>query len=370
MIIGIDISVINLNQAGSAVYTSNLIEALRNLGSGNEFHIFDVGQTRNMSKNKTIISRLKTIYRDLIWTHAILPFQVYKAKIDVLHIPVNVTPLFSTCPTVLTILDTTVLQLPQYFTLWHRYYSRMFLPRSARNATIILTISENSKRDIVKQLKINSEKVLVTYLSASKEFKPISQQEVEMVKRRYNLDSFILTVGALEPRKNLSRLLQAFSFLLKNGYHHTLVHAGPRGWLFDNIHNEIRRLGLNEFVRFLGYVPTNDLVGLYNAASLFVYPSLYEGFGLPVLEAMACGCPVITSNTSSLPEVVGDAAIMVNPYDVPEMTNAIKSLLEDQLECQRLRLKGIERAKQFSWQKCAKETLNAYHLALKKHTSL
>lgn len=363
MIIGMDTSVINLNQAGSAVYTSNLIEALRNLGCGDEFRLFDIGQTRDMSKSKTITSRLQTIYRDLIWAHTVLPYRTYKSKIDVLHIPVNVIPIFSNCPTVLTVHDTTILQNPQNFTFWYRNYSRLFLPMLAKKAKVILTVSENSKRDIVKQLKIPPEKVVVTYLAASDDFKTVSVRELERVKKCYNLDSFILTVGSLEPRKNIPRLLQAYASLLKKGFQHTLVHVGPKGWLYDEIYSEVERLSLNEKVRFLGRIPLPDLVSLYNAATLFVYPSLYEGFGLPVLEAMACGCPVITSNISSLPEVAGDAGILVDPSDVSQIADSIESVCEDKQKAGLLKNAGIKRAKEFSWKRCAKETLDVYRLA-------
>ena len=365
MNIGIDISVLNINQAGSAIYTSNLINELKEIIVEDELFFFTVNHQRDMSLPKSFKLRAETIYRDIIWSHFILPQKALRTKVDVLHIPVNVIPVFPPCPTVLTILDTTVLKTPQNFTFWHRNYSRVFLPISAKKAKIILTISENSKRDIVNQLKISPEKIFVTYLAASEDFKTVSGQEVERVKKSYNLNSFILTVGSLEPRKNIPRLLKAYAYLLKNGFQHTLVHVGPQGWLFDEIYAEVKRLGLNEKVRFLGRVPTSDLVALYNAASVFVYPSLYEGFGLPVLESMACGCPIITSNISSLPEVAGDAGIMVDPYDVSQIAHAIESICEDKKTASWFKNKGLERAKQFSWKRCAKETLNTYSLAKK-----
>ena len=368
MRIGIDISVLNINQAGSATYLSNLLNGLKEIIPDGELKLFSINHHRDMSIQKTFKTRAETIYRDIIWSHFVLPLKTLRAKIDVLHIPANIMPLFSPCPTVLTILDTTVLQTPQYFTFWHRYYSRVFFPLSARKAKNIITISENSKRDIVKQLRISPEKVIVTYLAASKDFKIVSNQEIERVKKTYNLNAFILTVGSLEPRKNIPRLLNAYSYLQKNGFPYSLVHVGPQGWLFDEIYKEVDRLGLRERVRFLGLVPTHDLVALYNAASLFIYPSLYEGFGLPVLEAMACGCPIITSNISSLPEVVGDAGIMVDPHDVAQITHAIESLCKDKQKHTWYKNKGLERAKQFSWQRCAKETLEIYSRAINNHS--
>lgn len=367
MNIGIDISVLNINQAGSATYVNNLINGLKEIIPDGELKLFAVNHHRDMSTRKSFRSRVETIYRDIFWTHFVLPQKALRSKVDVLHIPVNVMPVFPPCPTVFTILDTTVLQTPRNFTFWHRYYSRVFLPLSTRKAKIIITISENSKLDIVKQLRISPAKVIVTYLAASKDFKIVSNQEIERVRITYNLNTFILTVGSLEPRKNIPRLLQAYASLIKDGSPYTLVHAGPQGWLFDEIHAEVNRLGLRERVRFLGLVPTPDLVALYNAASMFIYPSLYEGFGLPVLEAMACGCPIITSNISSLPEVVGDAGIMVDPHDISQIAHAIESLCEDKQKYTWYKNKGLERVKQFSWQRCAKETLEIYSRAIKNH---
>jgi len=229
---------------------------------------------------------------------------------------------------------------------------------------MILTISGYSKQDIVKQFRVAPDKVVVTHLAASPTFRTISVQEILKVKQRYGLDSYILTVGTLEPRKNMIRLLQAFALLRQSGFSYQLVHAGPRGWLFDDILAEVDRLQLQDSVRFLGRVSLEDLVGLYNAATVLVYPSLYEGFGLPVLEAMACGCPVVTSNTSSLPEVVGEAGIMVDPYDVQQLMDAIQKVLEDKALAQDMRQQGLERASLFSWQRCAQETLDAYHQVL------
>lgn len=362
--IGIDLSVANINQAGTAIYACSLVDALRHLDTKNEYQIFAVKQQRDMSKRKTLRTRLKTICRDIVWTHGILPWQVHRAKVDILHMPANVIPLLSPCPTVVTILDTTILQTPRNFPFWHRNYSRLFIPWTAKYASMILTISQQSKQDIVKQLNVAPDKVVVTYLAASPRFRTISEREISEARERYGLDSFILTVGTLEPRKNLIRLLQAFALFRQRGFSHQLVHAGPRGWLFEDVLAGVRRLGLDDSVRFLGRVPLEDLVGLYNAASVFVYPSLYEGFGLPVLEAMACGCPVITSNASSLPEVVGEAGIMVDPYNVQWLADAIQQVLEDTVLAQDIRQRGLERAKLFSWQRCARETLAVYHQVL------
>lgn len=364
MKIGFDLSIANINQAGSGIYAHSLADALQRLDGADEYQIFAVSQQRDMAERKTVRSRMETIYRDIIWTHGLLPWQAQRAKVDILHMPANVIPIFSPCHTVVTILDTTTLQTPQYFTFWYRHYARVFIPLAAQYAAMILTLSEQSKRDIVQQLNVASNKVVVTYPAASPKFRPVSEQEIARVKSQYGLGSFILSVSALEPRKNIRRLLQAFALLRQSGFPFHLVHAGPPGWFFEDILAEANRLGLQDSVRFLGRVPLDDLVRLYNAASVFVYPSLYEGFGLPVLEAMACGCPVVTSSTSSLPEVAGDAGIMVDPYDIQQLADAIQKVLEDQALAQDMRQRGLKRANLFSWQRCAQETAAVYRQVL------
>jgi glycosyltransferase involved in cell wall biosynthesis len=362
--IGFDLTITKINQAGTSVYANSLATALQNLDAENVYQVFATRQQRDMSERKTLRSQMQTIYRDMVWMHVLLPWQVYRTQVDILHMPANVIPMFSSCPTVVTILDMIILQTPQYFTFWHRNYARIFVPLAAKYASMILTISEQSKRDIVRQLNVSPDKVTITYPAASPKFRPVSEQEIAQIRSQYSLGSFILTVGALEPRKNISRLLQAFALLRRSGFSFQLVQAGPPGWFFDGILAEANRLGLQDSVRFLGRVPLDDLVRLYNAASVFVYPSLYEGFGLPALEAMTCGCPVITSNMSSLPEVVGEAGMMIDPYDVQQLADAIQRVLEDKALAQDMRQQGLERASLFSWQRCARETLNVYHQVL------
>ncbi|MHB9091611.1 MAG: glycosyltransferase family 4 protein, partial [Chloroflexota bacterium] len=194
----------------------------------------------------------------------------------------------------------------------------------------------------------------------------LPDRESAAVRERFGLDKpFILTVGTLEPRKNIVRLLEAFAAVRRTGLSTCLVHVGPRGWLYEEVYARVNQLELGNSVRFLGRVPIDDLVGLYNAAAVFAYPSLYEGFGLPPLEAMACGCPVVTSNTSSLPEVVGDAGLTVDPLSVPQLVDAISTVLVDRSLADDLRHRGLARGKTFSWERCARETVAVYRRAAK-----
>ena len=364
MRIGIDVSVLEINQTGSAVYAAGLINALKKIVDKEELVFFSTGHVKDMSATKTIRSRMETLYRDIIWTHLVLLYQTQKWGIDVLHMPANICPLYSYCPIVVTILDITSLLKPQNFPIWYRNYARFFIPLSTKKASVILTISQHSKNDIVKRLNVSSEKIIVTYCGVSDDFKPLYADEIEEVKKKYNIDQFILTVGALEPRKNIIRLIEAYSILRKHGFCLPLIHVGPHGWLCDDIGLYIDKLGLTDCIKFLGHVPIEDLVKIYNAALVFVYPSLYEGFGMPVLEAMACGCPVITSNISSLPEVAGDASILIDPLDIKQIADAIEKVSTDHVLRQQMTHEGIERARLFSWESCARKTLEGYEKAI------
>jgi glycosyltransferase involved in cell wall biosynthesis len=363
--IGLDLSVTKVNQAGTGIYASNLARALGGLKSPHQYEIFSLDQTRNMSAPKTLGSRLQTIYRDLVWMHMILPYRVKRAKADLLHMPFGIMPYRTPCPTVVTIFDTTICTTPGNFSFWHRNYAGRFMPLAARNAARIITISAQSKLDIIRDFGVAPDNVVVTQLAASAHFAPLPGAAGADLRARYGLGDqpIIVTVGTLEPRKNLVRLLQSFARLRAAFPTCMLVHAGPRGWHFADVLAEVEALGLQQAVSFLGRVPLDDLVRLYNASALFVYPSLYEGFGLPVLEAMASGCPVVTSNISSLPEVAGDAAIMVDPTSVDAIADAMAQVLGDAGLGADLRRRGLERAGMFSWERCAQETQAVYEQA-------
>ncbi len=238
---------------------------------------------------------------------------------------------------------------------------------SIKKADIIIADSYSTKRDIVKFFRIKEEKIKVVYLGVESRFHPISN--VEEYRLRNNLPSkMILNVGTLEPRKNVAALIRAFKKLKGRGLKdYKLVIAGDKGWLYKRIFDEVKSNDLQEEVLFLGIVEDEDMPMLYNCADIFVYPSLYEGFGLPPLEAMACGIPVITSNTSSLPEVIGNAGIMVDPDDINALCKAMYNVLKDKKLWHQMSNKGLERAKLFSWEETAKKVLEIYDLAIAKN---
>ena len=297
------------------------------------------------------------------WEQLVQPFVLWQEKIDLLHSLAFVTPLVSPCPSVVTIYDLSFLVFPQGFKYSKRLYLSLLTRLSARKARRIITISESTKRDTVRLLGVPSEKVHVVYCGVDKAFHPLPEREVASFRQKRGLpERIILFVGTIEPRKNVSRLVEAYS-RLRDGQA-KLVVGGARGWLYEEVFARVEELGLTGEVLFPGYIPPEELPLWYNAAELFVYPSLYEGFGLPPLEAMACGTPVITSNVSSLPEVVSGAGLTVDPLDSKSLAEAMNQVLGDEVLRQSMREQGLARAGCFSWAKAARETVEVYRRAL------
>jgi len=297
------------------------------------------------------------------WEQLVQPFIVWQEKIDLLHSLAFVTPLVSPCPSVITIYDLSFLIFPQGFKYLKRLYLTLLTRLSARKARRIITISESTKRDTVRLLGVSSEKVDVVYCGVDKAFHPLSEREVAPFRQKCGLpERMILFVGTIEPRKNVVRLVEAYSHLRDRQV--KLVIGGARGWLYEEVFARVEELDLTGDVLFPGYISPDELPLWYNAAEMFVYPSLYEGFGLPPLEAMACGTPVITSNVSSLPEVVGEAGLTVDPMDSKGLAEAMNQVLGDEVLRQSMRERGLARAGHFSWAKAARETVGVYRRAL------
>jgi glycosyltransferase involved in cell wall biosynthesis len=265
---------------------------------------------------------------------------------------------------VTTIYDLTALLFPECHTALVRQTMDRKFRFAQTQADAVIAISESTKRDAVKHLGLDPALVHVVYSGVDETYKPLPIDVVAQCLRPLGLvpQTYILHLGTIEPRKNLTRLLQAYG-QLRRRFPKTvpkLVQVGMKGWMYEQVLAQVHALDLEDDVVFLGWVARDALPALYNGARLFVYPSLYEGFGLPVLEAMACGVPVVTSNTSSLPEVAGDAALLVDPYDVTQITEAMERLLVDQDLAQTLRQQSLTRAARFTWQACAAETLQVY----------
>jgi glycosyltransferase involved in cell wall biosynthesis len=266
-------------------------------------------------------------------------------------------------PTVLTVHDLLFHRLPEHHKVLNRWYLNWTMPLYCRRADHIIAVSHTTRRDLIDLYRIPPDKITVIYEAADPKFRPQSQEVIEAVRARHNLpERFLFYVGTIEPRKNLTRLLHAWEPLYQAGDAPPLVIGGKRGWLADEFFAALEASPCRENVTLTGYVPDADLPGLYGAATAFTFPSVYEGFGLPPLEAMACGTPVACSNTPSIAEVVGDAALLFDPEDIGAMRDVLRRILgphHDDLRAD-LRARGLQRAAQFSWEQTARETLAVY----------
>jgi len=307
----------------------------------------------------------------IAWEQLIQPWALWRERVDLAHALAFVGPLVTPCPLVVTIFDLSFLRFPERFRLPNRLYLRWFTRLTARRARRIIAISRHTKRDVVSLLGVPEGRVDVVYCGVSVELRPRPQEEVDAFRRQHGLpERFILYLGTLEPRKNISGLLRAFAQARRRQFIDSqvkLVVAGAKGWHYKNIFALVEREGLQDDVLFPGYVPEEKKVWWYNAACCFVYPSLYEGFGLPPLEAMACGTPVIVSNAASLPEVGGEAAILVDPHDAEELSQALGEVLGDAGRREEMRRRGLEQAQRFSWLETARQTVQVYRRVLEDH---
>lgn len=311
-------------------------------------------------------SRLPTINPRvrIPWEQGIAPL-ILRGTADLYHGCLNVAPLLSPVPTVITIHDLAFIRFPQTFRAYNRIYLDLATRLSARRASRILAVSEHTKREVVGLLGIPPERVIVTPNAARSHFHPPAPAAIEQLRARHGLpERFVLYVGTLEPRKNLTTLLEAFALVSQSVPDVPLLIGGGKGWMYEPIFARLEQLNLRDRVKFAGYIPEEELPLWYAAATVFVFPSIYEGFGMPPLEAMACGTPVITSNTSSLPEVVGDAGLMVAPTDPIALAEAIRRVLVDADLRAELRQRGLARARRFSWADTAAKTLAAYREAV------
>lgn len=303
----------------------------------------------------------------ILWEQLVQPRAIAGERLDLIHSPSYVQPMI--CPTrsVVTMLDLSFLRMPETFNRWNRNYLATMTRITAHRCDRILTISESTRQDVIRFFGIPASKVEVTYLGVDPVFRKIEDEQLlaDFRVRRDVPERFLFYVGTLEPRKNVERLVEAYAQLKKSvDIPHKLVLGGAKGWLYERIFARVQELGLQESVIFTSYIPYDELPLWYNCADIFIYPSLYEGFGLPPLEAMACGTPVVTSSASSLPEVVGEAAVTVDPYDVDALARAVAKVLSDPALRDRLAAQGPLQAARFSWQATAAQTLQAYKRVL------
>ncbi len=299
----------------------------------------------------------------IAWEQTALPARLARLQPDLLHGTAFASPLAWGGPTAVTIYDLSFLRFPEAFKRGNRVYLAAMSRSTARRARRIITISEHSRLEIVRLLRVPELYVDVTYPGIDAHYKPLAREQIEAFRRTQNLpETFVFSVGTLEPRKNLLGLLEAYARL--SAPRPPLFVAGAAGWRFSPIFDRVAELSLEDDVHFLGFVPEDELPLWYNAARLFIFPSLYEGFGLPVLEAMACGTPVITSNVASLPEVAGKAATLVPPQDAARLAEEMRRILDDPAQQTAMRAAGLIQATRFSWSAMADGTVDAYERAV------
>jgi glycosyltransferase involved in cell wall biosynthesis len=369
MRIGINAFFLSLPATGSGQYTRHLLQALVRAEPGNEY-LPITPHARLQAEQAFHLPPPPRIARNLakVWFEQVsFPRACRRRSVDVAHVPHFAPPLYPTVPTIVTIHDLIPMFLDAYRgSALVRVYTRL-VATGARRAHAIITDSECSRKDIVRRLGIPPSRVHVIYLAAEERFRPVEDGSRRgSVRRRYGLpERYVLYLGGFDQRKNVPTLIRAFARVRETlDDSHRLVIAGrlPKraSPLFPDPRRVVAELGQGEAIRFVGWVAEEDRPALYSGAACFVYPSLYEGFGLPPLEAMACGVPVIASNASSLPEVVGEAGLLVDPRDVDALAGAMTAVLSDEDLRARLRQKGIAQAKRFSWEKTARETLGVY----------
>jgi glycosyltransferase involved in cell wall biosynthesis len=305
----------------------------------------------------------------ILWHRLRLPIPVewFTRPVDIFHSTDFVLPPVRQARTILTVHDLTFMRLPQCAEAGLRAYLNKVVPRSIERADLVLADSQSTKNDLVELLGISPDKIEVVYAGVERRFRPMEgERALQRVKKRYGLDfPFILSLGTLEPRKNFTGLIEAYALMRDKGKEVKdrelkLVIAGGKGWLYDEIFARVKELGMENEVIFPGFVADEDLPALYNLAKLFAFPSLYEGFGLPPLEAMACGTPVVTSDRPSLPEVVGEAGLMVKATDSQELAKAMERGLTDKNLRREMREKGLKQAAKFTWEAAAGKLLDVY----------
>lgn len=357
--------------AGAAVYAIELVGALARLDTPHTLQVFarsDVfANLRRPGFEPWRLHGARSRLQRTLWQQLTLPGLLARHAVDVLHSTHHDLPLRvpERVRRVVTVHDVTFALMPRRYPPVRRWYMQLITSLACRLADAIIVPSHTVRRDLCKRLGVPDARVAVVYEAAGERFRPASDEAVAQTLRREGLAAhpYVLSVGSLEPGKNRSRLIAAIHALRLRGSPLRLVVVGQPAWSYETDFALVRRLGLQDRVRFLDYVPASDLPALYTGAAVVAFPSLYEGFGLPVLEAMACGAPVVTSSVSATAEMAGDAALLVDPRDTEAIADAIERVASDADLAADLRARGFRRAAEFSWERAARETLAVYERA-------
>ena len=371
MKIAIDVRTVLPNRSGVGNYVLNLVQSLRQVDPGPIYYflaqkknLFLLGNlAREQNPLLTIFSHENHPLSDF-WEYFILPIRLKMMGINVFHGPASLIPFRKDhCGLVVTIHDLVAFLFPETIPLKYGAYMRYLLRQAVKKADKIIAVSQHTKKDLIRILKVPSEKIVVIHEAPSPIFFPYNKEEAQArLKQQYGITKkFIYHLGNIEPRKNLIILLESFTRVCQDlGNEYQLVVSGQKGWLTRSLSHFLKNYPAQDQVLFTGYVPMEHIPMFMNSAELFVFPSLYEGFGLPVLEAMSCGTPVISSDRSSIPEIVGSAGILVNPTDIQELADRIVGLLRNPEEKMRLSQLGKEQSARFSWYEAARKTLDVY----------
>jgi glycosyltransferase involved in cell wall biosynthesis len=350
---------------GPETYEAQLIRALCSLGGGHRYEVYCINREGSRILGESVPGlNVHTLHPRIRWISVpfVLPMQLLRRPADLLH-ATYVAPPYVPGKLVFTLHDLSPFSHPEFYPPAIRFRLQKGFASSIRRAQAILCVSEFTRQHLVKEFPSAASKAYVTHHGLDPAFRHIQDRaEVGRCLDRYGLrGSYLLCAGKLQARKNTVRVLEAFALLRKNTkLEHKLVMAGRKMWTSDEFYPLIERLNLKDHVIVTGHAPQEDLPLLYNGADALVFPSLFEGFGFPVLEAMACGCPVLTSTVTSLPEIAGEAAVLVDPYRPEAIAEGIERLVTDTVLRKELIRKGFEQARQFTWEKTAKQVLGVY----------
>lgn len=358
MKIGIDYQTALGQKTGFGFYVENLVKNLEAIDKKNQYILF-------RPKSKEDFSTIRRFW----WDQFIIPAKALKNRVDILHQPAFAAPIFYPGKIIITVHDLIAMFIGSDIPFISRQYFGRWMPLTHKRADHIITISEHTKKDIINLLKIPEEKITVIPLAASQSFKPIKEKSrLAEIKNKFKTgDVFFLHVGTITPRKNLELIVSAFAELAKSDGEAKLVIAGKKGWFYEKLHKIIKNLAIEKRVVFTDYITEEEKILLYNAATALVFPSIYEGFGLPPLEAMSCGLPVIASSASSIPEVVGEAGILLDPNDLEGWAQAMRQVIHLEKLRQKMSGDGLKQAKKFSWQKTAEKTIEVYEKVYRVH---
>lgn len=367
----IDFTQIPLQKVGVGVYALNLVKEIAKLDYENRYYIIIQDDEHSLddieNQNFKFILVQSKIFRKLIFRffleQFIIPYIAIRDNINIIHSLHYSIPLFATgVKRIVTIHDMIFFKFPQYHELIKKYYFRFFTRLSAKLADRIIAISESTKKDFLAIAGAKKDKVVLIYLGKENwSHCTFTSEKIEFIKDKYGIKGqYLLFIGTIEPRKNLVKLIDAFKKLLKAEKKYQLVIVGKRGWGYKEIYRKIDDHGLGDEIIFTGFVEEVDKPYIIKGSKIFIYPSLYEGFGIPVLEALTLGVPTITSNVSSMPEIAGNAAFLVDPTDEKAIYSAIKQLLSNQKLYLNYNKRSIIQANKFSWAKTASQTIELY----------